>query len=89
MKTYVRRYIPQPDILIPLLRQLFDIYTASDDHGIPKYRDPKSGKPLFSAENIDQFEQLMVHVKKGCLSDPPNIPLYFVTGKYYPLNQRH
>ena len=44
-----------------------------------KYRDAidtRTGFPLYTAEMDGIIEKAMIHVSKGCLSDPPGIDLY-------------
>ena len=43
--------------------------------------DAKSKQPLLRAEAWEAAKRLRVHIKAGCLSDPPGVALYFEAGK--------
>jgi len=66
--------IPPPDILVPRLQKVFADYTN------PEFKDHK-GNPLMTPKVIDAFEKLLVHARKGCLSDRPGVALYFPNKK--------
>lgn len=72
-----RRYIPESNILVPLLEQLLETFTSTDENGISKFVDPVTLAPLFNVKAIQEFKKLIPHVKKGCLSDCIDIPLYY------------
>lgn len=67
----VRRRIPEPQKLHERLDSIFKIYAEIKDH--------RTHLPLFSKQAKQAWDNLMSHVKKGCLSDHPDIPLYFET----------
>lgn len=64
----VRRFIPPPKELEERLQNVFKTYG--------NMKDSKSGKPLFDKTTWAEVDRLLVHVRKGCLSDPPGIQLY-------------
>jgi hypothetical protein len=76
----MRRSIPGPEVLLPLLNTLLNTYTATDKDGNSKFLDPQNEQPLFSNKSIEAFRKLLPHVEKGCISDPVGIPLYYQTG---------
>jgi hypothetical protein len=69
----VRRLIPPPEQLVPRLQAVYDEFTKA------KYRDPKTQKHLLDDEARGVFRNVIEHATKGCLSDPPDIQLYFKT----------
>jgi hypothetical protein len=78
-----RRYIPPPDVLLPLLNNLFTTFTATDEDGNDKFIDAKTLAPLFNDKCKAAFLKSLVHVKNGCLSDPPGIQLYYSLGNMH------
>ena len=60
---YVRRRIPEPQILSVRLQQVFDKFAD--------IKDPQSSEPLFDSNMGSVIKNAMKHVAKGCLSDPP------------------
>lgn len=70
----VRRIIPPPDELLPLLSQLFQIFGP--------LKDAKTGEPLFKDKTAwDDARNVLENVRLGYVSDPPGIPLYFKMGQ--------
>ncbi|KAJ3095457.1 hypothetical protein HDU97_006913, partial [Phlyctochytrium planicorne] len=69
----IRRACPQPDILVPALKNLVVEFSKES------YND-NEGKPLMTAELRKAFENLIKHAEKGCLSDPPGVALYRPNG---------
>jgi hypothetical protein len=67
----IRRVIPPPHLLVPRLQEVYRIYG--------NLQGP-DGAPLFSKTNWDEAEEALHHARKGCLSDPPGIQLYFPLG---------
>ena len=66
----VRRVIPEPDILVPALREVLTKYKDVNP-------DPKTGRKLLDADAVKAFENLInTHAARGCLSDPPGVELY-------------
>ena len=64
----VRRYIPESNILVLVLREFFDSWG--------KIKCSITGQPLFSAETWKKAEAVLHDVRKGWLSDPSSIPVY-------------
>ena len=48
--------------------------------GIFIYSDPVSKENILTEKNIKEIDQLIVHIKSGCLSDPIDVPLYYENG---------
>ena len=68
----VRRMIPEPTILSNDLKEAFAFFDNDT------FNDPrKNDQPLIDKEVRRSFVELLKHVDKGCLSDPPGIPLYY------------
>lgn len=71
---YVRRVIlPRKELRKRLERVLNEFKSVC-------YVDPNTKKPLLSDQAIKEFKNLLKHVDNDCLSDPPDIPLYFEIG---------
>lgn len=64
----VRRYIPESNILVLVLREFFDSWG--------KIKCSITGQPLFSAETWKKAKAVLHDVRKGWLSDPSSIPVY-------------
>jgi ribonuclease D len=73
MMARVRRTIPQPEILLERIYQVLNEYRNVTD---ATTRDPLIDDRLFG-----KIERHLVHVRKGCLSDPPGEQLYYVVGE--------
>ena len=43
--------------------------------------DEKTKKPLFRPEALEAIKQLRVNIAMNCISDPPDIQLYFEHGR--------
>ena len=71
------RTIPKPEVLVVRLNSLLEKYTTKYEDGSMLYTDPSTSKPLFSPSSIEEFKKLLVHVQKGCISDPIGINLYY------------
>lgn len=67
------RVIPPPDDLAGR----FDLVHRIYGHLL----DAKTKQPLLRAEAWEAAKRLRVHIKAGCLSDPPGVALYFEAGK--------
>jgi hypothetical protein len=80
-KTDYKRFLPYCRRLVPqasVLEERFN-YTNSVFADIV---DKKTGKPLFSEDTKREVANLLVHIQRGCLSDPPDIGIYFaITNK--------
>lgn len=72
-----RRHVPKPSILLPLMENLINTFTKTDQSGLSLFVDPVTLAPLFNPKSVKEFKELLPHVKHGCLSDPKNIPLYY------------
>ena len=71
----IRRYIPPRDILVPRLETLFNGYRnviCTAQTGRAKY--------FFSKDALEMSERLLDTARRGFLSDPPGIPLYYRMG---------
>ncbi|KAJ7586925.1 hypothetical protein C8J56DRAFT_1051224 [Mycena floridula] len=69
---HCKRIIPPPEQLYPLVEQVFRTYGP--------LKDSKSGLPLFNSTAWGVAKNILELVRKGHLSDPPGICLYFQTG---------
>ena len=65
----VERKILDPDTLVEAMEDVRAIFADCIDS--------ETKKPLFSKEVHEEWEALMFHVRKGCLSDKPGVPLYY------------
>ena len=70
----VRRYIPPPDILCPVLKTLFDSWKD-----VKCSIDPEQGV-LFSDKARKQAADILKSAHLGHISDPPGIALYYKMG---------
>ncbi|KAI3649998.1 hypothetical protein MP228_005630 [Amoeboaphelidium protococcarum] len=70
-----RREIPSPVELRKRLEALIAEYQKDC------YCDPSDGARLLDQDCLDAFKKLLVHIDKGCLSDPVGIGLYYETGQ--------
>jgi len=68
----VRRIIPPPEELYPLLSAVIKLYGPLED--------ATTGQPLFNAAAWKSAKNLLKLVQQGYLSDPPGIPLYYQIG---------
>jgi hypothetical protein len=66
---YCRRLVPAKEILEA--RYLYTNAVFAD------IKDKKTGKALFSDDTQREVANLLAHIRKGCLSDPPDIGIYF------------
>jgi hypothetical protein len=72
IRKLVRRHIPPPIKLYPLLSELFRIYGP--------LKDLKTDTPLFNTSAWASAKSVLQLVKCGYLSDPPGVSLYVQTG---------
>jgi hypothetical protein len=70
----VRRELYSPEELEENLTSLQEEFTQS------QYCDT-NGIPLLNQKSIEQFTNLLKHVRKGCLTDPKGLKLYYAIGK--------
>ena len=68
LRRFVRNYVPEPAVLEPRLTTVFDFYCTAE----------YDGALLFTNKTWDVHQECMTHVRRGCLSDPANVPLYKV-----------
>jgi hypothetical protein len=71
----IRRYIPSRIVLEKRLQTLFDAYADI------QCSTKKARGSFFSDEAKEMVKNLLETVRKGYLSDPPGISLYFLMGK--------
>ncbi|KAG2216993.1 hypothetical protein INT45_003031, partial [Circinella minor] len=69
----VKRVVPPPEELYPLIKKLFETYGP--------LRCARTGRPLFDFENWRQAKNVLSTIHLGHVSDPPNIRFYFVRGR--------
>ena len=67
-----RRVIPPPDVLFPLIEQLFATYGP--------LKDSSTNVPLFNHYNWKTAWSILELIHQGYVSDPPGISLYTVIG---------
>jgi hypothetical protein len=72
----IRRFIPSPEILVQRLRCLFNAYKNVK---CPTASGKKAN--FFSEEAWKMAERLLVTAQLGFLSDPLDIPLYYLIGR--------
>jgi hypothetical protein len=71
----IRRYIPSRNVLVKRLEKLFTAYADI------QCSTKKSRGSFFSDEAKEMTEHLLDTVRKGYLSDPAGISLYYLMGK--------
>ncbi|GLB45293.1 putative retrotransposable element tf2 155 kda protein type 1-like [Lyophyllum shimeji] len=67
-----KRVIPPAEELYPLVAEVFQKYGP--------LKDAKSGLPLFNTAAWAVAKNVLELIRKGYLSDPPGIPLYYQVG---------
>jgi hypothetical protein len=67
-----RRIIPPPNILYPLVEDVFRIFGP--------LKDAATGVPLFNSMNWKTAKHVLDLIRNGFLSDPPGISLYTTIG---------
>jgi hypothetical protein len=67
-----RRQIPPPEILTPLVKQMFLAYGP--------LKDASTNQPLFNQHAWKAAKQILELIRQGFVSDPPGIPLYTIIG---------
>jgi hypothetical protein len=70
----VRRQIPDPKTLIDNLLSILAEFSKVE------YQD-EDGFPVLNEQMKKEIKKLTEHAEKGCLSDPPGIPLYYKCSK--------
>jgi len=69
---HCQRSVPPPNILFPLVENLFMTYGP--------LKDAATQLPLFNTANWKVAKQILGLIRQGFISDPPGIPLYSVIG---------
>ncbi|KAG6818718.1 hypothetical protein H0H93_002526, partial [Arthromyces matolae] len=69
---HCKRTIPPPEQLHPLVENVFRTYGP--------LKDAKSGLPLFNTAAWNVAKNILDLIRKGYLSDPPGVPLYYRIG---------
>lgn len=64
----MRRYVPQPIVLMKRVIGVIKTYGPQ--------LDDKTQKPLFDRKAYNMAKSVMLHISRGCLSDPPGINLH-------------
>jgi hypothetical protein len=64
----VRRYVPPPEILVPILTELFKSHA--------NLKCSKTGAKLFNAACHKAAKLIIEDVRKGWVSDPPGVAMY-------------
>ncbi|KAJ3515878.1 hypothetical protein NLJ89_g1482 [Agrocybe chaxingu] len=72
MLKHCRRFIPPPDKLLPLVKELFSVFGP--------LKDATTRAPLFTQQQWHASKQILELIRQGFVSDPPGIPLYYVIG---------
>jgi len=70
----IRRKVTPAEQAIPLIVKLEKTYSS------PKFKDYKTGRPLFKDTTKKEFKALIKHLQDGCLNDIDDVPLYYPTG---------
>ncbi|KAJ6470658.1 hypothetical protein C8R47DRAFT_1148854 [Mycena vitilis] len=70
----IRRYIPRRDVLVRRVETLFSAYADI------RCSTKKTRGSFFSDEAKEMAKSLLETARKGYLSDPPGIPLYYLMG---------
>lgn len=71
----IRRYIPEPAVLLVRLEALFNAYENI------QCSTKKGCASFFPDEAKEMVQNLLQTAREGYLSDPPGIPLYYLMGK--------
>lgn len=67
-----KRVVPPPNILFPLVNQVFQTYGP--------LKDAATGVPLFNLANWKTAKNILDLIRNGFVSDPPGISLYTIIG---------
>lgn len=58
------------------------LFALFQEYSKPQYVDPSHGnRHLFDDNTKREVAKLLIHAKRGCLSDPQNVPLYYEKGR--------
>ncbi|KAG2212586.1 hypothetical protein INT47_000562 [Mucor saturninus] len=66
----VRRYVPSPNVLLPVVDNLFNVYGH--------IKCTVTGFPLFDRHGWKQAKAVLEAIRKGHVSDPPGISFYYL-----------
>ncbi|KAF5315639.1 hypothetical protein D9611_004974 [Ephemerocybe angulata] len=72
VQKHSRRYVPSPEVLFPLVEELFRTYGP--------LQDAATKEPLFGPKQWKTASQILDLIRKGYLSDPAGIALYTKIG---------
>ncbi|KAJ3816684.1 hypothetical protein F5880DRAFT_1494027, partial [Lentinula raphanica] len=72
---HVRRTIPPPEVLYPIVHEVFMKYGP--------LKDSKTHLPLFSSSTWKTIKNILDLIRNGYLSDPPGLSLYSCIGLDY------
>lgn len=72
IQRHCQRIVPPPEILYPVVREVFDTYGP--------LKDAKTGQPLFNNSNWRISRNILTLIQNGFVSDPPGISLYVQIG---------
>ncbi|KAF6742765.1 hypothetical protein DFP72DRAFT_1104354 [Ephemerocybe angulata] len=72
IKRHCKHVVPPPEQLYDLVSEIFRVYGP--------LKDAQSGLPLFGTNTMKTVKNILVLIKRGFISDPPNIPLYYPIG---------
>ncbi|KAF5309105.1 hypothetical protein D9611_014794 [Ephemerocybe angulata] len=72
VQKHSRRYVPSPEVLFPLVEELFRTYGP--------LQDAATKEPLFGPKQWKTASQILDLIREGYLSDPPGIALYTKIG---------
>lgn len=64
----VRRFVPRPDVLLPRVSKVFEVFGP--------LKDATTGEPLFNKASIQKAKNVLENIRLGYYSDPPGIKLY-------------
>lgn len=66
----VRRFVPRPDVLLPRVSKVFEVFGP--------LKDATTGEPLFNKASIQKAKNVLENIRLGYYSDPPGIKLYIL-----------
>lgn len=69
-----RYTVPAPAVLVRDLTEVYEFFRP--------LVDPSTGRKFFILDHAKRFRQEMTYVRRGDLSDPPDVSMYISIGKY-------
>ena len=72
IKKHCKHIVPPPEQLFNVVSALFRDYGP--------LKDAQTGIPLFNAQAWKTVKNILELIKKGYISDPPGVPLYYIIG---------